>query len=221
MRQIPVVDPDKHHLFASLGCAVTNLGLAADAYGKSGEINFNADNNGSLVFTFGGTMPVQQNLVDAITKRQSTRAEYDGRPVSATDLQQLTRVSAIHGVDIGIITDRPQIDKVRDLVISGNTAQMADDTFVKELKTWIRFNPNTVMSTGDVSALQMSIHHLDRVSSIILVVPLAYKLLTQTNPAPPLPTWLEKTTLSVIDEVMAAIVDLLVIVKDGSSPLSN
>ncbi len=148
-RQIPVVDPDNHHLFASLGCAVTNLALAAGANGKAGDISFNASNDGSVVFAFGSSMDAQPSLVDAITTRQSTRAEYDGRPVSAADVQQLASASSISGVDIRILTDRPQINKIRDLVISGNTLQMADAAFVKELKAWIRFNPRSAMTTGD------------------------------------------------------------------------
>ncbi len=140
-RRIAVVDPDNHHLFASLGCAVTNLALAAGASGKTGEISFDGANDGSVVFTFGSNMIDQPYLFDAITKRQSTRTEYDGRPVSAADVQQLKSASEISGVDVRIITDRPQIDRVRDLVISGNSLQMADPAFVKELKAWIRFNP--------------------------------------------------------------------------------
>ena len=33
-RATPAVDPDNHHLFASLGCAAENLGLAASAAGR-------------------------------------------------------------------------------------------------------------------------------------------------------------------------------------------
>ena len=32
-RRIPVVDPDNHHIFASLGCAAENLAIAAGARG--------------------------------------------------------------------------------------------------------------------------------------------------------------------------------------------
>lgn len=42
-RRTPVVDPDDHHLFASLGCAVENLSLAAAARGRAGEISFQED----------------------------------------------------------------------------------------------------------------------------------------------------------------------------------
>jgi 2-hydroxy-6-oxonona-2,4-dienedioate hydrolase len=54
-------------------------------------------------------------------------------------------------------------------------------------------------SAGGPSALQMAIHHPDRVSALILLVPLAYKPPTLTNSAPPLPAWVENTMLSVID----------------------
>jgi 2-hydroxy-6-oxonona-2,4-dienedioate hydrolase len=40
-------------------------------------------------------------------------------------------------------------------------------------------------SAGAPSALQMAIRHPDRVSALILLVPLAYKPPTQTNSAPP------------------------------------
>ncbi len=53
-------------------------------------------------------------------------------------------------------------------------------------------------SAGAPSALQMAIRHPDRVSDLILLVPLAYKPPTQTNSAPPLPPWVENTMMSVI-----------------------
>ncbi len=52
-RRIPVVDPDNHHIFASLGCAAENLALAAAARGQTGELRFEPANEGSVKFTFG------------------------------------------------------------------------------------------------------------------------------------------------------------------------
>ncbi|PZO02205.1 MAG: Tat pathway signal protein, partial [Alphaproteobacteria bacterium] len=69
------------------------------------------------------------------------------------------------GVDVILITDRPQIARVRDLVIQGNTAQLADAAFVRELKSWIRFNPRQALKTGD-------------------------GLFSVASGNPPLPTWL-------------------------------
>jgi len=81
--------------------------------------------------------------------RQSTRADYDGRPVPAGDLRALEAAAAVPGVDLVLVTGRAPIDRVRDLVIAGNTAQMADPDFVRELKAWVRFSPRRALATGD------------------------------------------------------------------------
>ncbi|MGQ7791188.1 Acg family FMN-binding oxidoreductase [Faunimonas sp. B44] len=148
-RRTPVVDPDDHHLFASLGCAVENLALAAAARGRRGEQRFDPDKAGSVVFEFGGALPERSILFDAIPKRQSTRTEYDGRPVSAADLEALAAAARVPGVDLILVTDRRQIERVLDLVVAGNSAQMADPDFLRELKHWLRFNPRQALETGD------------------------------------------------------------------------
>lgn len=148
-RRTPIVDPDDHHLFASLGCAAENLALAAGARGRPGELSFNEANNGSVVFTFGAVPREDPDLFNAIPKRQSTRADYDGRLVSVADLKALASASSVPGVDLVLITGRPQIDRVRDLVIAGNSAQLADAAFVRELRTWLRFSPREAIEKGD------------------------------------------------------------------------
>lgn len=148
-RRTPVVDPDDHHIFVSLGCAAENLSLAAAARGRSGEINFDPTNNGSVGFAFAKGPRVSSVLFDAIPKRQSTRADYDTKPASAADLQLLFNATKISGVDLILITDRPQIDRMRDLVVAGNSAQIADPAFMRELKTWLRFTPREAIQTGD------------------------------------------------------------------------
>ena len=164
-RRTPVVDPDDHHLFVSLGGAAENLALAGAARGRPGEIVFNPDGQGGLGFSHGEGPPVGSVLFDAIPVRQSTRADYDGRPVRAADLSSLAAAARMPGVDVILITDRPQIARLRDLVIQGNTAQLADAAFVRELKSWIRFNPRQALKTGD-------------------------GLFSVASGNPPLPTWL-------------------------------
>jgi hypothetical protein len=93
-------------------------------------------------------------LFDAIPLRQSTRADYDGKPVSAADLQSLSSAAAIPGIDLILITDRPQIDRVRDLVVAANGKQMADAAFVRELKAWLRFSPREATQSGDGQRLK-------------------------------------------------------------------
>lgn len=164
-RRTPVVDPDDHHIFVSLGCAAENLALAAAARGQPGEISFNSANDGAVVFSFGAGPTTRSDLFDAIPHRQSTRAVYDGRPVAAAELRTLAAAAVMPGVDLVLITDRVQIDRARDLIIAGNSAQMGDAAFERELISWLRFNPRQALATGD-------------------------GLFTPTTGNPVLPTWL-------------------------------
>jgi 2-hydroxy-6-oxonona-2,4-dienedioate hydrolase len=53
-------------------------------------------------------------------------------------------------------------------------------------------------SAGALSALQMAIRHPDRVSALILVVPLAYKPATEPNSAAPMAPWVENLMMKAI-----------------------
>jgi Nitroreductase family len=148
-QRTPVVDPDDHHLFVGLGCAAENLALASGARGRPGELHFDPSNDGAVVFEFSSGPANVSALFDAIPKRQSSRANYDGRPVSSADLQMLTVAAAVPGVELVLVNDRPQIEGIRVLVVAGNREQMGDKAFVQELKTWLRFSPRQAIETGD------------------------------------------------------------------------
>ena len=148
-RRTPVVDPDDHHLFASLGCAAENLAVAAGSRGRPGEVRFNSENRGAVAFEFKAGAAADSNLADAIARRQSTRALYDGNALSAADLKALAAAADVPGVDLVLFTQRPQIDRIRDLVLAGNDAQMADPAFLRELKGWLRFSPREAIASGD------------------------------------------------------------------------
>jgi hypothetical protein len=148
-RRTPTVDPDDHHLFVSLGGAAENLTIASAASGAPGTLHFDPVDGESVVFTREQRQATSSPLFDAIPKRQSTRAEYDGREVNAADLRELAAAASLPGVDLILITDRPRLEKLRDLVVAGNSAQMADPAFVRELKFWLRFNPRQALRTGD------------------------------------------------------------------------
>ncbi len=145
-RRTPVVDPDDHHLHVSLGAAAETLAIAGAALGRPGEIAPMPDGLG-FVHAAGAARP--DPLAAAIPARQSTRAEYDGRPLAPEDLTALQAAAALPGVRLVLITDRAALDRLRDLVIAGNDVQMHDPAFIAELKAWIRFNPREAMATGD------------------------------------------------------------------------
>ena len=146
-RATPVVDPDDHHVFVGLGCAVETLRIAAEATGRPGEVAIGDDGTVHYVFATGAAR--SSPLFAAIPRRQSTRADFDGRPVSPEGLKALAKAAEIPGVTLTILTERPRIDRVRELVLAGNDTQMSDAAFLTELKHWLRFNPVVAMAQGD------------------------------------------------------------------------
>lgn len=145
-RRTPVVDPDDHHLFVSLGCAAENLRIAATATGRPGALSI--DGTGAR-YAFDRGAARTDPLFAAIPARRSTRTLYDGRPAANRDLETLRRAADTPGVRLILLTDRSRIDQARDLVVAGNEAQMTDAAFLAELKRWLRFNPRDAMRTGD------------------------------------------------------------------------
>lgn len=148
-RRTPVVDPDDHHLYVSLGCAAENLALAAAASGRAGAMAFDPTGDGSVRFRYGTGHGVDQALFEAIPRRQSTRSDYDGSRVEAGDLRQLRAAAAVPGVALVLVSERPAMEKLSDLILAANAAQIGDPAFVAELKHWLRFSPNAALRTGD------------------------------------------------------------------------
>ena len=146
-RRCPVVDPDDHHLYASLGCATENLLQAAQAHGFQGNVELGAAN--AIQIHLDPTQPVTSPLFEAIADRQSTRTDYDGQPLTMAELKQLEQAAAGQGVHLMLLTEKQAMETVLAYVIEGNTTQINDPAFVKELKSWIRFNPAEAIRTGD------------------------------------------------------------------------
>jgi len=147
-RRCPAVDPDDHHLFVSLGCASENLIQASLAMGLHGEASFETARD-AVHIALSPTGANATPLFKAIPDRQSTRGEYDARPLSMEELALLERAATSDRVRVLLLTECSAIEKVLEYVVQGNTAQMNDPAFVAELKTWIRFNGTDAVRTGD------------------------------------------------------------------------
>lgn len=146
-RATPAVDPDNHHLWVSLGCAAENLSIAGNAAGRPGV--FGADIEEGLRYDYGRAKPVPSPLFEAIPRRQCTRTEYDGNPLAPPDLETLDRAAQMPGVRSVFVTDEALKRRLRDLIVAGSEAQLADPAFVAELRHWLRFNPRSALASGD------------------------------------------------------------------------
>ncbi len=148
-RRCPVVDPDNHHMFVSLGCATENLAHAALAHGLKAHAKFNASGTDTISINLETTKSLVSPLFQAISERQCTRGDYDGKPLSMEELRLLKQAARGNGVRVLLLTERSAMEQVLEYVVSGNTAQMHDPAFVEELKTWIRFSNEEALRTGD------------------------------------------------------------------------
>ena len=146
-RRTPVVDPDDHHLFASLGCAAENLSLAAQASGQGGAVDMLRE---SLVVRLapGAANPLPR--FDAIPRRQSTRLDYDGSALTRDERTRLLAAVEEGGTVSAAVFDSPA-DKARlsELITQGNRMQIEDPAFVTELRDWIRFNKTEAAAHRD------------------------------------------------------------------------
>ncbi|WP_338122697.1 Acg family FMN-binding oxidoreductase [Bradyrhizobium yuanmingense] len=145
-RHCPAVDPDDHHLFVSLGCAAENLILAASTLGWRADPVVDGDR---IVITLDEAPPAPSALTEAIPVRQCTRAAFDGKPSAPDILRQLENACREPGVATILITERAGMAEVTDYVLEGNSAQMRDKAFMRELVSWIRFNEAEALATMD------------------------------------------------------------------------
>jgi len=148
-RRCPAVDPDDHHLFVSLGCAAENLIQAALAHGLMGHANFDATGGNALRISLESTRAVASTLFQAIPERQTTRGEYDGKPLSRQERELLEKAGSGNGVRLIFLAEPAVMENVLEYVVQGNTTQMNDPAFVEELKRWIRFSGDEAVRTGD------------------------------------------------------------------------
>lgn len=146
-RRTPVVDPDDHHLYASLGCATENLVQAAKANGLESTVDLGAGE--SIKIHLEPTQAVSSPFFEVIPERQSTRTDYDGQSLSNEELKQLEQTATGTNVNLILLTDKQAMEQVLEYVIEGNTLQINDPAFVKELKAWIRFNEKEAVRKGD------------------------------------------------------------------------
>lgn len=149
-RRTPVVDPDNHHLFASLGCAAENLMIAARAAGRSTDYVFQPGQQDTISISLGSMRGEgEEVLFSAILKRQSTRSIYTGQSVPDAHLKILASAASVPGCTMVLMTEKPRMEAILDLVVAANDRQVRDPAFVEELTEWIRFNGTEAVRKGD------------------------------------------------------------------------
>ncbi|GGA87615.1 Tat pathway signal protein [Arenimonas soli] len=147
-RRLPVVDPDDHHLFASLGCAAENLLHASAAVGLQGYFSCSPGEPGAHIH-FERSAPSQSPLFEAIPHRQCCRSDYDGSVMAGDQLRLLEDAAQGTGVSLLWLTGSSALEAVAEYVAQGNDTQLCDPAWREELKDWVRFSAAEARRTGD------------------------------------------------------------------------
>lgn len=147
-RRTPVVDPDDHHLFASLGCAAETMVQAAPAIGLTAEVEIAAD--GVPLLRLAQAAHAPNDMSGAIARRHSTRAAFDPAPLASADLAALEAAGGGDDrVDMLLLTDARRRASLAELILAGNSVQIRDRAFIAELKSWIRFSHAEALASRD------------------------------------------------------------------------
>jgi hypothetical protein len=140
-RRLPVVDPHDRELWISLGCALENLVIAAQAGGYESEVTYPSPGADFITAQLNqATTTISSLLFDAIPRRQCTRAQYDGQPVPPADLRRIESVPLEAGISTQVFTAASPIEAILEYIRAGDQRQYGDPVFVDELVAWIRFN---------------------------------------------------------------------------------
>ena len=148
-RRTPVVDPDDHHFYVSLGCAAETLRLSARARGMGGALTVEGDAAPVIVADLSPGAAETSALFDAIPVRQTTRSLFDGSAIDAATANALVSAAQAAGAEAVWVADAARLQPLTDLILTANGAQVQDADFRAELKSWLRFSRGAALSTGD------------------------------------------------------------------------
>jgi len=144
----PAGDFDGHQLFASLGCAAENMVQAAAAFGYRAIPSYRAATSDIQVDFYAETRR-RTVLFDAIPQRQSTAADFDGRPVASEHLRLLEAAGTDDGVKILLLTERRQVDQIVAYMSEATSALIARPSFSSGFPPLMRFTYREALATRD------------------------------------------------------------------------
>jgi nitroreductase len=149
-RRTPVVDPDDHHLYASLGAAAETLSIAARARGLGGAVSVETGAEGPVLkVELAGGAPEAGAMFDAIPLRQTTRTIYDGAPLPPGLADELLAEVRAAGAEALWLPPETVTGVFSQLSATAVTAQFESPRYLAELKSWLRFSRDAALRTGD------------------------------------------------------------------------
>jgi hypothetical protein len=147
-----VVDENHRELYISLGCAAENLIIAARAMGYETRYSVLSDlgQEPFIRIELRKGEAEMSHLFEQIEKRQTNRSVYKDRIIARDTLDVLKATVNDPNIRLHYYENGTQdFVTLQEYVKVGNTIQMMDDEFKKELISWIRFNGMQVSKSPD------------------------------------------------------------------------
>lgn len=150
-RSLPVVDPDHHEMYISLGCVLENFIIAANHFGYDANVMYdlNSEQENILIHLYESKTKKFEPLFLALKKRHVNRKGYNREEIPAKDLGYLIKLSEEKNVSVKIISNPSEIKQITNLVKEACMLQYKNPLFKKELLQWMRFNEKTALQTKD------------------------------------------------------------------------
>lgn len=156
-RALPVVDPDNHALFISLGCALENLVVAAGHYGFEATVEVHRERTDEPVRVKltplpelpDGAQAKHSALFAQIKPRQVTKGTYREEAIDLDVAGKIKSIPVEQGTRLRLILPGGESEKLLPLVIEGSDRQFGNRAFVRELVDWLRFSEKEAMRKGD------------------------------------------------------------------------
>ncbi len=146
-------DPLRREQVMSLGCALENLVLAADAHGYASSLTLRPDGSdpthvARLDLSAGDQRP--SDLYDAIPLRHTNRYPYDtSRQLPADTLDNLAGLNDAADVKVFWFSSPEQRASVGDLTVAATEAFIADETQSRDSNAWYRHDWDEIQRERD------------------------------------------------------------------------
>ena len=152
-RNLGTVDPFLREMYISVGCAVENLSLAAEANGYAPTLTLmpnEADGQHAAHLTFVIAPPKSSPLYDAIPNRHTNRDAYDiAKPVSADTLLACKALNTDHDVKIFWYVQPDERQRFGDLTIAATESFIADAGQSGDSNKWFRHDWSDLQQKRD------------------------------------------------------------------------
>jgi hypothetical protein len=142
-RRLRTSDPHNRLLYVSLGCAVKNLEVAANAFGLSTTKKYLNKNNTALVEVTLRKSILNRNrktLLNSIKNRLTNRNKYLPKKVPTTIVHKLTETAKNNELNLVVTQDKGAKEKIIKLAEKGDHIVWDNPEFKEEHLKWIRHN---------------------------------------------------------------------------------